>query len=54
VAKQKHCLVSQVIQPELPADPIQMVEIEAVFFKETQMISWRNLQVDGKIQLPTF
>jgi tryptophan-rich hypothetical protein len=44
VAKQKHFLVSRVIQPELPADPIELVEIESVFSKETQVIPWRNLQ----------
>ena len=31
IAKQKHFLVSRVIQPEQPTDPIQDVEIEAVF-----------------------
>ncbi len=44
VAKQKHFLVSQVIQPESPTDPIELVEIESVFSKETQVIPWRNLQ----------
>jgi tryptophan-rich hypothetical protein len=44
VAKQKHFLVSRVIQPELPTDPIGLVEIESVFSKETQVIPWRNLQ----------
>ncbi|WP_300658556.1 TIGR02450 family Trp-rich protein [Hydrogenophaga sp.] len=44
VAKQKHFLVSCVIQPALPADPIEFVEIEAVFSKATQVIAWRNLQ----------
>ena len=44
VAKQKHFLVSRVIQPELPTDPIELVEIESVFSKETQVIAWRNLQ----------
>ena len=44
VAKQKHFLVSQVIQPESPTDPIELVEIESVFSKETQVIAWRNLQ----------
>ena len=43
-AKQKHFLVSRVIQPELPTDPIELVEIESVFPKETQVIPWRNLQ----------
>ena len=44
VAKQKHFLVSRVIQPELPTDPIELVEVESVFSKETQVIPWRNLQ----------
>ena len=44
VAKQKHFLVSRVILPEVPADPIQLVEIESVFSKATQVIAWRELQ----------
>ena len=28
VAKQKHFLVSKVIQPELPTDPVELVEVE--------------------------
>ncbi len=44
VAKQKHFLVSRVIQPDLPTDPIELVEIEAVFSKATQIIPWRALQ----------
>jgi tryptophan-rich hypothetical protein len=44
VAKQKHFLVSRVIQPEEASDPIEWVEIEAVFSKATQVIRWRELQ----------
>lgn len=44
VKKQKHFLVSKVIQPELPTDSIEMVEIEAVFSKATKVIAWRELQ----------
>jgi tryptophan-rich hypothetical protein len=47
VAKQKHFLVSRVIQPELPTDPIVSVEIEAVFSKATRIIAWRELQDDA-------
>ena len=47
VAKQKHFLVSRVIQPELPTDPIEQVEIEAVFSKAVQVIAWRELQDDS-------
>ena len=46
LAKQKHFLVSRVIKPELPTDPIEWVEIESVFSKATQRISWRDLQND--------
>ena len=44
VAKQKHFLVSKVIQPELSDAPIEFVELESVFSKATQVIPWRALQ----------
>ncbi len=44
IAKQKHFLVSRVIQPALETDPVEWVEIESVFSKATQMIAWRELQ----------
>ena len=47
VAKQKHFLVSRVIQPDDPTAPIESVEIEAVFSKAVQVIPWRGLQDDG-------
>jgi tryptophan-rich hypothetical protein len=46
VAKQKHFLVSRVIQPELHTDPIELVEVESVFSKASQIIAWRDLQND--------
>ena len=46
IAKQKHFLVSRVIQPELETDPVEFVEIESVFSKATQIIHWRALQND--------
>ena len=47
VSKQKHFLVSRVIQPDEPTDPIVSVEIEAVFSKATQVVAWRDLQDDS-------
>ena len=47
LAKQKHFLVSWVIQPVLPSDPIVLVELEAVFSKAVQVIAWRELQDDS-------
>ncbi len=46
VKKQKHFLVSRVIQPLVPTDPVELVEIESVFSKATQVIAWRDLQND--------
>jgi tryptophan-rich hypothetical protein len=46
VKKQKHFLVSRVIQPTQPEDPIELVEIEFVFSKAKQVIAWRELQND--------
>jgi len=47
IAKQKHFLVSRVIEPDLPTDLVVSVEIEAVFSKATQVIAWRELQDDS-------
>ena len=47
VAKQKHFLVSRMIQPDLSTDPIELVELEAVFYKATQITPWRDLQDEG-------
>jgi tryptophan-rich hypothetical protein len=46
IAKQKHFLVSKVIEPPQPNDAIEFVELEAVFSKATQTIKWRDLQND--------
>ncbi|MEY3408396.1 MAG: hypothetical protein RIS02_123 [Pseudomonadota bacterium] len=46
VSKQKHFLVSKVIKPELPNEPVEFVEIESVFSKASQVIPWRELQND--------
>ena len=47
VAKQQHFLVSRVVQPELPTNPVVSVEIDAVFSKATPVIAWRELQDDS-------
>ena len=47
IAKQKHFLVSRVIEPDMPTDPVVSVEIEAVFSKATQVSAWRELQDDS-------
>ena len=47
MAKQKHFLVSRVIQSALPEDPIELEEIEAMLSKAKQIIAWRDLQNDS-------
>jgi tryptophan-rich hypothetical protein len=44
IHKRKHFLVSKVIIPDLPEMPIEFVELEAVFDKSVQVISWRDLK----------
>ena len=44
VGKDKHFLVAKVVKPPMAGDKIESVEIEAVFSKATQHISWRDLQ----------
>jgi len=43
IQKQKHFLVSKVIIPEPPDQSIEFVELEAIFSKKIQVISWRDL-----------
>lgn len=44
VAKQKHFLVSRVLQPEDLSLPITEIEIEAVYSGDKRIILWRELQ----------
>jgi tryptophan-rich hypothetical protein len=43
-AKQKHFLVSKVLQPEYPQTTIVEVEIEAIYSHQKRRIDWRELQ----------
>lgn len=51
VAKQKHFLVSRVVQPEDLSLPITEVEIEAVYSGEKRIILWRELQDSSRWKL---
>lgn len=48
VAKQKHFLVSAVVQPDDPLAPVEFVELEAVFTGDTRRIAWRELRDDTR------
>jgi len=42
--KDKHFLVAKVIEPLDAGDKIEWIEIEAVFSRSIQRVSWRELQ----------
>ena len=42
--KDKHFLVTKVVQPEVPSEAIEWIEIEAVFSRAVQRIAWRELK----------
>jgi tryptophan-rich hypothetical protein len=48
VRKDKHFLVSKVIQPELHGEVVRWIEIEAVYSKEVHLIDWHDLRNQGE------
>jgi tryptophan-rich hypothetical protein len=44
IAKNKHFLVSKVIEPDLPETAIEWVELEAVYSKQQIRLAWRDLR----------
>ena len=41
--KEKHFIVTRVVQPELPALAIEFVELEAVYSRRSITLPWRTL-----------
>ncbi len=44
VVKQKHFLVTKVIEPEKEIEPVEWIEIEAVYSKKARRIQWQELR----------
>lgn len=42
--KEKHFLVTRVVEPDPPGSPVVSVEIEAVHSRRSQVIAWRELR----------
>jgi tryptophan-rich hypothetical protein len=42
--KEKHFLVTRVVEPSAPGSPVVSVEIEAVHSGRTRLIAWRELK----------
>ena len=41
--KEKHFIVSKLLLPDDPDATLDLIELEAVFSKRTQIMSWRDL-----------
>ena len=41
--KEKHFIVTKVIQPEAPETAIQLIELEAVYSRRSWILPWREL-----------
>ena len=41
--KEKHFLVTQIIDPEPPGSPVASIQLEAVHSKRARVIPWREL-----------
>jgi tryptophan-rich hypothetical protein len=46
--KEKHFLVTRVIEPELEGGAVEFVELEAVHSKRVQRLGWRELADAGR------
>ena len=49
--KEKHFMVTQVIMPNLATVPIEVIMLEAVHSKRSQLLPWQQLN-DASIWLP--
>lgn len=46
--REKHFLVTRVIEPEPPGAPVELVELEAVHSKRCFLVHWRELTDAGR------
>lgn len=42
--KEKHFLVTKLIEPENEGDPLEWIELEAIYSKRIVMMNWRELK----------
>jgi tryptophan-rich hypothetical protein len=51
VNKEKHFLVIKLIDPEIEGDPLELIELEAIFSQRVIVMNWRELKnVDNWLQ----
>ena len=46
--KEKHFLVTKVVEPDIEGGHVEFVELEAVYTKRMRVIPWRELQEPAK------
>jgi tryptophan-rich hypothetical protein len=46
--KEKHFIVTKLVEPEAPSAPTEFVEIEAVLSRRSVILPWRDLADTGK------
>lgn len=46
--KEKHFIVTKLIEPETPSAPLEFVELEAVLSRRSVVLPWRDLTDTGK------
>lgn len=42
--KEKHFLVTKLIEPENEGDPLEWIELEAIYSRRIVMMNWRELK----------
>jgi tryptophan-rich hypothetical protein len=42
--KEKHFIVTKLLEPELPNMPLEQIELEAVYSQRSFILPWRELQ----------
>jgi tryptophan-rich hypothetical protein len=48
--REKHFVVTKVLEPRVPAAPVEFVELESVYTRRSRVIRWREL-ADGNVWL---
>ena len=44
VNKEKHFLVIKLVEPENEGDPLELIELEAIFSQRVMVMNWRELK----------
>lgn len=48
--KEKHFIVTKLVQPESPDQAVELIELEAVYSKRVQTLAWQTLNDEATWQ----